>query len=179
MTYKNRVILILSVLAICVVLDQVTKRMAIAWLMGQPPLIYLGDFFRLQYAENTGAFLGLFGKMSETVRQVLLVGFNSVILAVVSAFLFFSRDLTRMVIVALALILAGGVGNLIDRIAYGGIVVDYMNMGLPWVSIRGWEPRTGIFNVADLAIVGGLVLMVIAEFFKPAAPEPAPENASE
>jgi signal peptidase II len=84
-----------------------------------------------------------------------------------------------MVIVALALILAGGVGNLIDRIAYGGIVVDYMNMGLPWVSIRGWEPRTGIFNVADLAIVGGLVLMVIAEFFKPAAPETAPENASE
>lgn len=171
MTYKNRVILILSIVVISVVLDQVTKRMAIAWLMGAPPIIYLDDFFRLQYAENTGAFLGLFGEMSATVRQVLLVGFNSVILAVVSAFLFFSRDMAKIVTIALALILSGGIGNLIDRVAYSGIVVDFMNMGLPWVSIRGWEPRTGIFNVADLGIVGGLVLMVIAEFFKPAPPE--------
>jgi signal peptidase II len=180
MTYKNRVVLILSIVAVSVVLDQITKRMAIAWLMGNPPIIYLDDFFRLQYAENTGAFLGLFGEMSATVRQVLLVGFNSVILAVVSAFLFFSRDMLKLVTVALALILAGGIGNLIDRVAYSGIVVDFMNMGLPWVSIRGWEPRTGIFNVADLAIVGGLVLMVIAEFFKPAPPatEPTVESQS-
>lgn len=171
MTYKNRVILILAIVSVSVVLDQVTKRMAIAWLMGSPPRIYLGDFFRFQYAENTGAFLGLFGQMSETVRQVLLVGFNSIILAVVSAFLFFSRDMTRVVTVALALILSGGIGNLIDRVAYSGVVVDYMNMGLPWVHIRGWEPRTGIFNIADLAIVAGLVLMVLAELLKPAATE--------
>ena len=180
MTYKSRITLILTIVAVSVVLDQATKRMAIAWLMGSPPHIYLGDFFRLQYAENTGAFLGLFGKMSETLRQILLVGFNSVILAVVSGFLFFSRDMAKLVTVALALILSGGIGNLIDRVAYSGIVVDFMNMGLPWVSIRGWEPRTGIFNVADLAIVGGLVLMVIAEFFKAAAPtEEAPEATAE
>lgn len=161
--------LVLAIVAVSVVLDQVTKRMAIAWLMGVPPRIYFGDFFRFQYAENTGAFLGLFGQMSASVRQVLLIGFNSVILAVVSAFLLFSRDMMKTVAVALALILAGGIGNLIDRVAYSGVVVDFMNMGLPWIKIKGWEPRTGIFNVADLAIVGGLVLMVLAEFLKPAA----------
>ena len=159
--------MIVWIVLVCVILDQATKRMAIAWLKDAPPHIFLGDVFRLQYAENTGAFLGLFGKMSETVRKVLLVGFNSVILVVVSAVLFTSRDLMKLVAVALALILAGGIGNLIDRVVYGGYVVDFMNLGLPWVHIRGWEPRTGIFNIADLAIVGGLVLMVLSEFLKP------------
>lgn len=179
MSYRTRIKLILWIVVVCVVLDQTTKRMAIAWLMGMPPHIFLGDFFRLQYAENTGAFLGLFGTMSAAVRSVLLVGFNSLILIVVSAFLFLSRDVNRMVVVALALILSGGIGNLIDRIAYGGHVVDFMNMGLPWVSLWGWEPRTGIFNIADLAIVGGLVLMVAAEFMRSEPAEPAGEETAE
>ncbi len=179
MSYKQRLAWVAGIVIVSVVLDQITKRMAIAWLMGQPPIIYWGDFFRLQYAENTGAFLGLFGEMSATVRTVLLVGFNSVILIAVTAFLFLPRDITRLVVWALALILSGGIGNLIDRIAYSGIVVDFMNMGLPWVSIRGWEPRTGIFNIADLAIVAGLALMIIAEFLKAkdagAEDEPSPQ----
>jgi signal peptidase II len=167
MTYKNRLIAVASIFLVCILVDQATKYMAIAWLKGSPPIIYLGDLFRLQYAENTGAFLGLFGRLSETIRTILLVGFNSVILVAVSAFLFLSRDLQRIVVISLALILAGGVGNLIDRIYYGGHVVDFMNLGLPWIEIRGWEPRTGIFNVADLAIVGGLVLMVVSELLRP------------
>ena len=99
------------------------------------------------------------------------VPFNAVILIAVSVYLALPRERMPIVVVALALILSGGIGNLIDRIAYSGIVVDFMNMGLPWVSIRGWEPRTGIFNIADLAIVGGLLLMILAEFFKPETEE--------
>lgn len=167
MSYKNRLIVVTAILLTSVILDQVTKRMAIAWLMDHPPIVYMGDFFRLQYAENTGAFLGLFGTKSAVLRNVLLIGFNSVILIGVSLFLFRPKQLSATMAVAFALILSGGMGNLIDRIAYGGVVVDFMNMGLPWVSIRGWEPRTGIFNVADLAIMGGLLLVIIAEFLKP------------
>jgi len=166
MNYRNRIVLIAWIAIVCLVLDQVTKWAAIAWLKGAPPHIFLGDLFRFQYAENTGAFLGLFGELSQTVRTVLLVGFNSIILVAVAAYLFVSREMDRLVTVALALILAGGIGNLIDRVVYGGYVVDFMNLGLPWVTIRGWEPRTGIFNIADLAIVAGLVLMIAAEFFR-------------
>ena len=179
MNYKQRIAWVSGIVIVSVVLDQVTKRMAIAWLMGHPPIIYWGDFFRLQYAENTGAFLGLFGEMSATVRTLLLVGFNSVILIAVTCFLFLPRDITKLVVLALALILSGGIGNLIDRVAYSGIVVDFMNMGLPWVSIRGWEPRTGIFNIADLAIVGGLALMILAEIMKAKTGEPEAEAAPE
>lgn len=179
MNYKQRLAWVAGIVIVSVVLDQVTKRMAIASLMGHPPIIYWGDFFRLQYAENTGAFLGLFGELSATVRTILLVGFNSVILIAVTCFLFLPRDITRLVVLALALILSGGIGNLIDRVAYSGIVVDFMNMGLPWVSIRGWEPRTGIFNIADLAIVGGLALMILAEIMKAKTWEPEEESAPE
>ena len=171
MDYKKRLILVTVIVLVSVVLDQVTKRMAVAWLMGHPPIIYLGDIFRLQYAENTGAFLGIFGTMSALVRTVLLIGFNTVILVAVSYYLLRPQVVSKVMTTAFALILSGGIGNLIDRVAYKGIVVDFMNMGLPFVNIRGWEPRTGIFNIADLAIVGGLLLVVVAEFLKsPAEP---------
>ena len=179
MSYKQRLGLVAGILVISIVLDQITKRMAIAWLMDSPPHIYLGDFFRLQYAENTGAFLGLFGQMSSSARTLLLVGFNAVILTAVSVYLALPRERMTIVVIALALILSGGIGNLIDRIAYSGIVVDFLNMGLPWVSIRGWEPRTGIFNIADLAIVGGLLLMIVAEFLKPDDTESGAEATSD
>jgi signal peptidase II len=180
MDYKKRLTLVATIVVVSVVLDQVTKRMAIAWLMGEPPIVYLGDFFRLQYAENTGAFLGIFGQMSALVRKLLLIGFNTVILVAVSYYLLRPTDVSKMMTTAFALILSGGIGNLIDRVAYNGIVVDFMTMGLPFIQIRGWEPRTGIFNVADLAIVGGLLLVIAAEFLKPtpgdgASPETPPE----
>ena len=180
MDYKKRLTLVVTIVVVSVVLDQVTKRMAIAWLMGHPPIVYLGDFFRLQYAENTGAFLGIFGQMSALVRKLLLIGFNTVILVAVSYYLLRPTVVSKLMTTAFALILSGGIGNLIDRVAYNGIVVDFMNMGLPFIQIRGWEPRTGIFNVADLAIVGGLLLVVVAEFLKP-TPEntPTPESSSE
>ena len=64
---------------------------------------------------------------------------------------------------ALALILSGGVGNLIDRVLRGGLVVDFMNVGIGTL-------RSGIFNVADLGIVGGLVLLLALELFGRRAP---------
>ncbi len=181
MTYKKRLAIVAAIILVSVILDQITKRMAIAWLMGHPPIIYWGDFFRLQYAENTGAFLGIFGKMSANIRNFLLIGFNSIILIAVALFLLRRHAIANTMAIAFALILSGGIGNLIDRVIYGGVVVDFMNMGLPWLPIGGWEPRTGIFNVADLAIVGGLVLVILTEFMKPKAPEsPAePETAEQ
>ena len=59
-------------------------------------------------------------------------------------------------VLAVALIFSGGVGNLYDRIAYGGSVVDFISIGIGPV-------RTGIFNIADIAItVGVLILLTVA-----------------
>ena len=64
----------------------------------------------------------------------------------------------------LALLIAGGLGNLLDRVARpGGRVVDFAQLGLQLGPI---DLRTGVFNVADLAIVGGAALLAIVSLRK-------------
>jgi signal peptidase II len=60
--------------------------------------------------------------------------------------------------VSVALIVGGGVSNLVDRLRYGGYVVDFLNVGIGPV-------RTGIFNVADMAIMVGVVLWAFSDKF--------------
>ena len=76
------------------------------------------------------------------------MGGVGVLLAGMLAFAILYRRLRPMALVALALFLGGGFSNWFDRLAYGNVVVDFMNAGIGPV-------RTGIFNVADLFVVGG------------------------
>ncbi len=157
-----------------VLLDQTTKMLAIKHLKYREAIIYWADLFRLQYAENTGAFLGLGGTFSEPVRFWLLTLFNSIVLLSVSSFLMFKKDLPPFVSFSLTLILSGGFGNLIDRVFRDGRVVDFMSMGL---TFENWQLRTGIFNIADIAIMAGLFLLIAHELFL--APKQSPDEAAD
>jgi signal peptidase II len=165
----QRIYLVLAIVLGGIALDHLTKWAAILWLKGAPPIVFTGDLFRLQYATNTGAFLSLFGTLSAAARFWLLVAFNSVILSGVAVYLVSKYPVSRGNAVALSLILSGGVGNLIDRVFRDGVVVDFMNVG---ITLGSFSLRSGIFNIADLGIVGGLILLVAVEFFagKPQAP---------
>lgn len=160
--WGKRMAVVFAIILVSVALDQVTKEIATERLKGQHPIIYLDDLFRLDYATNTGAFLSLGSQLPDWARFWVLTGLNSLILIGVSIFLLVKRSLPNMLAVSLALILSGGIGNLIDRVRHGGIVVDFMNIGWPWWPM---EIRSGIFNVADLAIVFGLLLLVFSELF--------------
>jgi len=146
-----------------VVLDQATKALAIEWFRGEPAIVFLEGFFRFTYAENRGAFLSLGGGLSEGMRFWLLTGLNGVILTAVLVVICRQPQMRLGVALALTLIFAGGVGNLIDRLLRGGIVVDFMNFDLGF-SLGPIPMRTGVFNVADLAIMGGLFLLIGLEF---------------
>lgn len=180
----RRVAMVAALVLVLVGLDHLTKWMAIVYLKDHPPIIYLGDLFRLQYATNTGAFLSLGAGLPEHIRPWLLTGLNGIILTVVALFLIVRRTLPNAVTLALALILSGGVGNMIDRIFRDGVVVDFMNIGMPWGPL---QIRSGIFNIADIAIMAGLFLMIGIELFAPsdkkttpaAAPAPKEGGASE
>lgn len=158
----DRIRLVVGIVVFMLVLDHLSKWAAIVWLKPNPPLIYLGDLFRLQFATNSGAFLSMFAGLDPAARSWLLVGFNALILAGVAAYLVSRKPVARGNAIALALILSGGVGNLIDRVCRGGLVVDFMNIG---ITTSNFNLRSGIFNVADLGIVGGLVLLVALEIF--------------
>lgn len=170
---RYRPIVLLFVLVSCVGCDQATKKYAIANFKGEPPISYLGDTLRIQYAENPGAFLSLMAEMSPEVRFWVLTVANSAVMVIVAVYFLWSRDLDRLSLLALALIVAGGVGNLIDRIMWDGVVIDFLNMGIGRV-------RTGVFNVADMAITAGFFLLLPGLFRGESASGPqSPPAAAE
>jgi signal peptidase II len=164
-----RLVFLLFVLVACVGCDQATKHYAVENLKGTPPQSYLGDTFRIQYAENTGAFLSLGANLPAGVRFWLLTVVNGLVLAVVGAVLLLRREMDGLSIAALTLILAGGVGNLIDRLTtQNGVVIDFLNVGIGGL-------RTGVFNVADMAISAGFVLLLPLVFRRDDSP-PVPAD---
>ncbi len=165
MTVSNKLFLLLVVIATCVGCDQATKRLAAFALKDVRPVTFLNNTFRLEYAENPGAFLGLGASLPEWQRYALLTVVSSLILVALTAFVCLKKDLRLPDISGYALILAGGMSNMIDRIM-AGVVIDFMNMGVGGI-------RTGIFNVADMAIMAGLGLIVLSHFRPVAAPKEA------
>jgi signal peptidase II len=138
--------------------DHVTKQLASNSLAGRPPQSFLADTIRLRYLENTGAFLSLGARLSPGTRTALFTvatGLMLVGLAIVA----FRRRRDGWTALGLTLFVSGGLSNWIDR-AISGRVVDFMNVGVGPI-------RTGVFNVADMAIMLGAAIFMIVEFRNP------------
>jgi signal peptidase II len=150
----SRPALVALVLLGCIACDQATKRIAIAGLPEGRRLSLLGDLVRLEHVRNPGAFLGLGGELPAAARTALLTFGVGAAVAAAVVFALRRRTSTREALAA-ALVAGGGIGNLWDRLAGDGRVTDFMNVGVGGL-------RTGIFNVADLAIVAGVALLALA-----------------
>ena len=154
MSIVKRLLLILFVLVACVGCDQSTKMYAEAKLPRVQPLSLLSDTVRLQVTHNEGSFLSLGASAPKAWRLATLrVGVSAMLLALL-AYALLARAGRAPFIFALALVLAGGASNLIDRFVNDGYVVDFINLGAGPI-------RTGIFNVADVAITAGALLLLI------------------
>ena len=158
------------VVAVSVIADQVTKVIARDALQGQPTQSFLGDTFRLTFIENHGAFLGMGGSLPPMARTAIFTVFVSLLLVGFLVWIWRTPALSRLTIVAAALIIGGGIGNLIDRITNNGGVADFLNMGIGSL-------RTGIFNVADVWIVIGAGLLLISGDLKDEDAEDSPADA--
>jgi signal peptidase II len=156
----NRVPKILIVLLITVVsvgCDQATKAIAKQYLAPGTLLSFAGDTFRLQYAENTGAFLSFGASLLDPWRHLVFTVLVGIFLLGLLGYLLFSRALPSMAIICLSFVFAGGISNLIDRIVYDGRVIDFLNVGIGPL-------RTGIFNLADMAITFGALFLAFDTF---------------
>ncbi len=159
-----QVITILSI-ALLVLIDQILKLLVIKYLepIGSFPLI--DGFIRLNYAENTGA---AFGSFSDHTWVLSL--FTAVVIIAALVYLLGGKLKLGVSYVCISLIVAGGTGNLIDRI-FNGYVVDYI------------EPLFidfAIFNFADILVTcSALVLMVwlIYEIYRDSKKEKEQKNA--
>ena len=132
--------------------DRVTKHIAATTLSDVQSRSFLADTFRLEYTENQGAFLGLGADWPRAVRAAVF-GVGSGLLLIGLTVLAMRALWPRKALLGVALFVAGGTSNLVDRIAYG-TVIDFMNVGIGPL-------RTGIFNVADMAIMLGAGILVL------------------
>lgn len=146
----SRLILLGSLIVSSVGCDQATKAIANAAIGSGPALSYFGDTLRLTYAENPGGFLSVGANLPPLFRSVLFGVIPALVVVGLMIPLVRNHSLSRAEGIALALIVSGALGNLIDRLALGA-VRDFLNLGIGPV-------RTGIFNVADVAVTSGVVI---------------------
>jgi signal peptidase II len=158
-----RFIIVMVTLCCCVGCDQVSKSAARALLASGVTESLFADSLRLQLVENPGSFLSLGASLPEQLRFTLFTAATAVLLIGLVCAALFARRLGPARFIALALIAGGGISNLIDRLFYGGLVTDFLNVGIG-------SFRTGIFNIADMAILAGALLLIFKRYPPPGAP---------
>ena len=148
----------LLVVAATVTGDRVTKHIASQKLAAYPADSFLGDMLRIGYAENTGGFLSLGANLPDGLRTLVFSVATAGLLAAL-AVVAWRSGWERWRTVSLALFIGGGLSNWIDRVT-AGHVVDFLNVGIGSL-------RTGVFNVADMAIMAGMAVFFLAEQKRP------------
>lgn len=158
----KRAILVLFVAGLCVGCDQVTKGIAREGLDDGRAISYMGDVLRLQLAENHGGMLSFGSSLSGEHRFLILTVFVAVALIGFFLFALLTKKMTTLQIISISFVLGGGLGNLIDRLLNDGAVIDFLVIGIGSV-------RTAVFNLADVAILLGAVVLLVARG-KPSSP---------
>jgi signal peptidase II len=152
---KKQFILGAAVFLANVGVDKLGKVLAQQYLRGRGRLSFLGDFLRLEYIENEGAFLGLGAAWPAFLKYLVLLVVPLAICAGALVYILFKeKDPLRIILIAC--IAGGGVGNLLDRLCNGFQVIDFLNVGI-------YHFRTGILNIADMSVTFGVIILVIYE----------------
>ncbi len=135
-----------------VVVDYATKQLVLNSMRPYQQVDVVGEFVRLTFIENTGAAFGI--HVGAYDRIVFLVLSTIALVALVAMFWATPvRDRVRLV--AIAAICGGAIGNLLDRVRSARGVIDFLDVGLG-------NLRWPIFNVADIAVTTGAVLLALS-----------------
>ena len=147
-------ILLISILGLVVVLDQWVKQLIVSELSTRGPIVVIANFFDLILTYNRGSAFGLFANIESDFSRALALGVSTLV-AVVAVIFFLLHDYynNRWGQAALALILGGAIGNIIDRVRLG-MVIDYLDFY--WGSYH--YPA---FNIADSCICVGVALLLL------------------
>jgi signal peptidase II len=154
MNTKYKILVFCLISMVFIGCDRATKDLARMHLKDREPLSWFHNTVRLEYAENTGAFLS-FGE--NLPRSISFWLFSALPLLFLSGFFIYvlrrSGTMNFLEMLPFALIFSGGIGNIIDRILFDRHVTDFMNLGIQGL-------RTGIFNFADVYVSLGVLLLV-------------------
>lgn len=149
----------LSLSGVIVILDQITKYLIDTV---RPNMVIIPGFFNLTYVRNTGAAFGILQG-----QQWLLTGVSLLAMGGLLFLLLYEREDQTGLLLALALILGGTCGNLIDRIRFG-YVIDFL---LFYIQDYEWPA----FNIADSSITVGVAFLIFVTFLDSRKEKESPE----
>lgn len=158
MLKNNRYYKISSLIILSIFFDQLSKFWIRNNIESYNEIELIGSFFTLIRVENSGAFLGMGSELSYIPKLILLIIFPIVVLVAVSIYTYMDKKLDNLSLVGFSLIIGGGVANIFDRVVYGS-VTDFLYINLGFF-------KTGIFNIADLSVTTGIILILISSFKK-------------
>jgi len=149
-------ILIILIVVLNIGCDQISKITVRKTVTPNDYIALISDNFILTNVENTGAMLGFGENLPPTLKIILLQVLPVLVLVVLLYRTLLKTELNNVLIIAFSFIIGGGIGNLIDRILYGS-VTDFF-----W--IKAGILKTGIFNMADVSVTVGTVLILYISF---------------
>jgi signal peptidase II len=162
LTLKHKKYLLLLVICfVTIVADQWTKNLVhkhFVWGESRP---IVQNYFALTYVRNTGAAFGFLNKAPAAFREPFFIIVPLIAMAVILVIFIRLRDEQLLMAGSLSLVLAGAIGNLIDRLRFG-FVIDFLDFH--WREVYHWPA----FNIADACIVVGVGVLFILSWGKPA-----------
>ena len=154
---NKRSLSIISLVILNIILDQLSKF----WIRGNVApyndINIIADYFIITNVENSGAFLGLGSDFSPVIKSILLLALPVGVLVTVLVYVFKDKSIDKLSLIGYSSIIGGGIGNIYDRFSYGS-VTDFLFIDL------GGVFKTGIFNIADLSVTTGMILIIWASF---------------
>lgn len=141
-----------------IAIDQISKVIVRANIDPTDRIHVIGETFLMMNVENTGAFLGMGSDMNPTLKFIFLLILPILVLGYLIYYILTNKSLDRLSLVALSCIAGGGIANVYDRIVYGS-VTDFFHLDF------GGVFRTGIFNVADMSVTFGMLVLLYTMLF--------------
>lgn len=153
----SRTLSIILLIVANIAIDQISKFIVRAKIAQYEVIELIGESFILTKVENEGAFLGMGSDLSPTLKWILLLILPVIVLGGVLYYIMTNKTLDRLSLIAFCCIIGGGIANVFDRFMYGS-VTDFFHIDL------GGIFRTGIFNLADMSVSFGMILLIVASF---------------
>ena len=158
MKTRFRNICILLIVLVNAGCDQISKQVARENIAEHEIINVIGKHLILTKTENSGAFLSAGDSIATPVKFIFLSLLPLMALSYGIYYLLTHSKLPRLLVLGIAFVIGGGIGNLYDRLIYGS-VTDFMHIDF-------YIFKTGIFNFADVSIMTGMMMLLIHSYHR-------------
>lgn len=154
----TRAIIIVLIIFANIGCDQISKKIIRTRLSESDVIEVFSNHLSVMRVENSGAFLSFGDSLSKSVKNILLSVLPVIALAFALVYIFRKETIGSASLIAICCIIGGGIGNIFDRIAYGSVTdFLYLHFG---------DLHTGVFNLADLSITTGAIIILLQSMIK-------------